>query len=914
MALNPGTRFGPYEIAEKIGSGGMGEVYRARDTALKRDVAVKVLPQSFANDKDRLARFQREAEVLASLNHSNIAQIFGLEKADGNTVIIMELIDGPTLADRIAQGPLPPEEALAIARQVADALEAAHGQQVVHRDLKPANVKVRPDGTIKILDFGIAKALDATAISGGQAAVKATPAVTETGVILGTAAYMSPEQARGKPIDQRTDIWAFGCLLFEMLTGQPAFGGEDVMLTLARVLDRDTDMSSMPGTISPAVRHTIKLCLEKNPKKRIADIRDVRLALEGTFETALPKGAQTAEPASHRALPIAVAAVVAALLVGAAAWFLKPAPAPDRPIVTRFTYEFPEGVTLGAPVTSVLDIAPTGEFFAFNGSNGINVRAMGDVEARVVSGTTGQNADVVISPDGREIAYFRPDPPQLVRVALDGGAPVVLVEPIDSPFGLSWEPDGTLYYGQPDGIWRVSDNGGTPEHVIEIQGNEGTYGPQLLPGGDWLLFTLSRQASVNRWNEADIVIESLSTGERRVLRSGGHDARYLPTGHLTYVFQNVLFASAFDANTLTLDEQRVSLVQGVQTALPPLGGSGFYALSTNGTLVFIPGTTGPVTNPEKRLVWVDREGNEQPLPLRPDDYSMARISPDGTRIALVVGRILPATDPPADLYVFDLETENLRQLTFNPQGDDGPVWSRDGSRIYFRSYGEDGSASVQVIPADGGTAEFLATSGTGQNPLPWGIAPDDKTLLLVDAVTLQDVNIATLDIANAEKTTPLLDLVEQLAEPGLSPNGEWLVYYEFTGQTAADAEINIRPFPDVRQQRRPVAPGIHPAFSADGSEIFFFDGAGLSTASVQYTPVRVGAPQRLFRGQYWYGVATPQGALGRAWDVDPKNDRFLMITMPDIGDDAGREPSGPQINVVLNWVEELKARVPVPSR
>jgi serine/threonine-protein kinase len=905
MALNPGTRFGPYEIAEKIGAGGMGEVYRARDTALKRDVAVKVLPQSFANDKDRLARFQREAEVLASLNHSNIAQIFGLEKADGNTVIVMELIEGPTLADRIAQGPLPPEEALAIARQVADALEAAHGQQVVHRDLKPANVKVRPDGTIKILDFGIAKALDAQAISGGQAAVKATPAVTETGVILGTAAYMSPEQARGKPIDQRTDIWAFGCLLFEMLTGQPAFGGEDVMLTLARVLDRDTDMSSMPGTISPAVRHTIKLCLEKNPKKRIADIRDVRLALEGTFET-LPRGAQAAEPAAHRTLPIAATAVVAALLVGAGVWFLKRAPPPNPEIVTRFDYELPEGISLAVPSTPVLDIAPSGEFFVFRGNDGIYHRPMGETQARLIPGTGGW--DVVVSPDGREVAYFRQlSTIQLVKVAVSGGAPVVLVDAVQNTSGLGWETDAMLYYGQPDGIWRVARNGGTPERVIETEGSEQVYGPQLLPGGEWLLFTLARTPGGTRWNEADIVVESLMSRERRVLRSGGHDARYLPTGHLSYVFENVLFASAFDVGTLTLGDERVSLVQGVQTAIPiPFGGSGFYALSTNGTLVFIPGAAGAATRPQRSLVWVDRDGNSEPLPLRPDDYTMARISPDGTKIAVVVGSNLPPSDPPPDLYIFDLETENLTQLTFDPRADDGPVWSRDGSRIFYRSYNEDGVGGVYAVPSEGGATERLAGSSTGRNPLPWSMSPDDKALLLVDPVSLQDVNLATLDIENAEETTPLLDLVETVTEPSLAPNGQWVAYNQIV--PTGESEINVRPFPDVRQQRRPVGPGIHPVFSADGSEIFFFDGAGLSVASVQYSPFRVGNPRMLFRGQFWYGVATPQGALGRAWDVDPNHDRFLMITLPDTG---GGEPARPRIKVVLNWVEELKARVPV---
>ena len=287
MPFTPGTRLGSFEVAGLLGAGGMGEVYRATDTILKREVAVKVLPTAFVEDADRLARFRREAEILASLNHPNIAQVFGLEQADGVTAIVMELVEGPTLADRLQQGPLPPDEAMGIAFQVLAALEAAHAKHIVHRDLKPANIKVNADGPVKVLDFGISKPIDPKAISGASP-VMTTPAVTATGVILGTAAYMSPEQARGKFVDERTDIWAFGCLLFEMLTGQPAFGGEDVMLTLARVLDRATDVSSIPKTISPAVRHTIELCLAKDPKRRIADVRDVRLALEGTFESGLP--------------------------------------------------------------------------------------------------------------------------------------------------------------------------------------------------------------------------------------------------------------------------------------------------------------------------------------------------------------------------------------------------------------------------------------------------------------------------------------------------------------------------------------------------------------------------------------------------------------------------------------------------
>ena len=920
MTLAPGKRFGPYEVVDRIGAGGMGEVYRATDTNLKRDVAVKVLPESFASDADRLARFRREAEVLASLNHPNIAHIYGLENADGDTVIVMELVDGPTLADRIAEGPIPPDEALGIARQIADALEAAHSRQIVHRDLKPQNVKLKPDGTVKVLDFGIAKALDAEAISGGLSPVMTTPAVTQTGVILGTAAYMAPEQARGKPVDQRTDIWAFGCLLFEMLTGQPAFGGEDVMLTLARVLDRDTDVSSIPATISAAVRHTVKLCLEKDPRKRIADIRDVRLALAGTFETELPAGAEAASrPLGARAALLALAVVAIALLAGTAAWYMKPAPPEARAIVTRFDAPLPDGVTFRTAVTSVLDIAPNGEFFVFNGSDGLYRREMGETDAHMIPGTAGTVNDVVVSPDGRELAYFRFDggTPQLVKIAISGGAPVVVVDTVArAPFGLSWESDGTLLYGQPDGIWRVSDNGGTPVHVIETGDDEQVYGPQLLPGGESVLFTLAKgNGGAGRWDQADIVVESLKSHERRVLRSGGFDARYLPTGHLTYVFENVLFASAFDVETLKLDDERVSLIQGVQTAALSgiVGGSGNYAVSSNGTLVYVPGTAGPANaaHPERGLTWVDRQGNAEALPVRADDYTIARISPDGTRVALVVGSTLPASDPLPDIYIFDLATQNLTQLTFDAAADDGPVWSRDGKRIFFRSYRQDGGA-VYTIPADGGAAELLARSPTNRNPLPWSVSADGNTLLVVDSASLTHFGLATLKIDVDHELTPLIDQEGILTDPSLSPNGQWMVYYTTTDPTdVTQSEINIRPFPAVNQQRRPVGHGQNPVFSADGSEIFLFDGGGLSAAPVEYAPFRVGTPKTLFRGQYWYGVSAPNGVGGRAWDVDPKHDRFLMITMPNAQRGGSDAPTRPQIDVVVNWFEELKQRVPV---
>jgi len=609
VALASGTRFGPYEVVELIGSGGMGEVWRARDTNLKRDVAVKVLPESFAADADRLARFQREAEVLASLNHSNIATIHGLEQANGQTVIVMELVEGPTLADRIAKGPISPDEALGIARQIVDALEVAHGRQIVHRDLKPANIKLKDDGTIKVLDFGISKPMDASAISGGSP-VMTTPAMTETGVILGTAAYMSPEQARGRFVDQRTDIWAFGCLLFEMLTGQPAFGGEDIMATLARVIDRDTDMSSLPGTISPAVRHTITLCLEKDPNKRISDIRDVRLALVGKFEATSPLAMQ---PVARRHWSWVASVLIAAVAAGAAAWYLKPLP--DGRVV-RFTHvleddqQFVSGA--GRPVVA---LSPDGSMIVYATNQRLYARRLDTLQSSPIPGTNENPLVPFFSPDGQWVGYWSAVSGQLKKIIIGGGAPVTIADtgpPYSSP---SWEDDGTIIWGQSEGVMRVSANGGVPD-VIVPSDDEGLMSPTLLPDGKTLLF--HRGGAAN----GELTVQSVESDERKSLGSGTYP-RYLRTGHLVYGSGGVLFAQPFDIGALEARGGPVPVVEGVQGA--PMQ----YAVSDSGTLIYIPGTGGSAEAP-RTLALVDREGDVQRLNVRPAPYVMPAIAPDGS--------------------------------------------------------------------------------------------------------------------------------------------------------------------------------------------------------------------------------------------------------------------------------------------
>jgi eukaryotic-like serine/threonine-protein kinase len=590
MSLAAGSRLGCYEIGSPLGAGGMGEVYRARDTRLKRDAALKILPESFATDPDRLARFQREAQVLASLNHPNIAHVYGLEQSDGIQALVMELVEGPTLADRIAQGPIPVDEALPIAKQIAEALEAAHEQGIIHRDLKPANIKVRSDGTVKVLDFGLAKALEPVSVANLNATASPTitsPAMmTGVGMLLGTAAYMSPEQARGKTVDKRSDIWAFGCVLYEMLTGRRAFGGEDVTETLAAVVKSEPAWDAVPDTVSPSVRTFLYRCLQKNVKQRLHDIADMRMALEGAFETAGRQSVPVAQPVWQRMLPFAVTAMLAILATGLAAWFLWPSTEP--PLVSRFDVVLPQGEQFRSTGRTVMAISPDGRQFVYNATGGLYLRTMGELPARLIPGTEELLTNPTFSPDGQSVAYFQDA--QLKRIAISGGAPVVICA-ATNPFGVSWEADNSILFGQADGIMRVSANGGTPELAIRAEKGEQVHGPQMLPDGESVLFSVTRATSQARWGQADIVVQSLRTGQRTMMLKGGSDARYVPTGHLIYALEDGLFAVAFDANRREVQGGPVSIVEGVRrsAAAAVNTGAANYGISSQGTLVYATG-------------------------------------------------------------------------------------------------------------------------------------------------------------------------------------------------------------------------------------------------------------------------------------------------------------------------------------
>ena len=585
MSLTPGTTLGPYEVIAEIGKGGMGEVYRARDTKLDRDVALKVLPQAFTDDPDRLARFEREAKVLASLNHPNIGHIYGLEEAEGQKALVLELVEGPTLAERIKQGPIPVDEALPIAKQIAEALEAAHEQGIIHRDLKPANIKVKGDGTVKVLDFGLAKAFqpDASDVSASMSpTISLTAAATQMGMVIGTAAYMAPEQAKGKVVDKRADVWAFGAVLFEMLTGQKPFVGDDVSDTLALVLKFEPEWDALPSDTPLRIRQLIQTCLQKDPKQRVRDIGDARLAMQGVFETTVgsssEQGGSPPLAVWQRPTPAAIAALALLVVGGAAVWGLIGA-APSSPsLVARFPIPLASDQTFSFTTRPLVAISPDGTHVVYAANSSLWLRPVDQLQAIQVPGTE-QAEGPFFSADGQSIGFWAND--QLKKVSVSGGAPVTLADVPTSPFGASWGADDMILFGQPEGVLQVPGASGTPELLIPLEAADLVHGPQMLPGGEWVLLTVRRLGQ--SWDEAQIVAQSVTTGERAVLIDGGRDGRYLPTGHLVYNSNNVLFAVPFDVGSRQVTGGPVPLRSGprnldsglseifivVQAAVPP---------------------------------------------------------------------------------------------------------------------------------------------------------------------------------------------------------------------------------------------------------------------------------------------------------------------------------------------------------
>lgn len=900
MPLAVGSRVGPYEILAVIGAGGMGEVYRARDTNLKRDVAIKTLLPARATDPEGVARFTREARILASLNHPNIALIHGIEKAAGVPLFIMELVDGPTLAERIQQGALPIDETLALARQIVDALRAAHEQGIVHRDLKPSNIKIRTDGTVKVLDFGIAKVVAPPGV--GADAVTATgTAVTETGAVLGTAAYMSPEQARGLPIDKRTDLWAFGCVLYEMLTRHPAFLGATPLEVREAVLRTDPDWARLPASLPEPIVRLLRRCVEKDPGRRLADAADAGLEIDDARLPPLPASSTTTIPTrsrSYLALGVALALVVVTAVGVVGTWAILresvdvPAPA------TRFVLLPPAAQSLDAQDNDRnLALSPDGRHLVYRsgGSNhgsSLLWRPLDSLDAQPLSGVTNARGPF-FSADGRFVAFF--DRTELRRIPLTGESATTICSIADMGFprGGSWGDDGTIVFATADeatGLWRVPASGGTPTVLTtpdpERHERDHLF-PAMLPGGRGVLFAITGTGS----QSSQVAVLDFRTGTRHVLVPGSQP-EYVPpagaeqTGHLLYADQGALRVVPFDLATLQIRGTSTAVVNHLLMAVT---GAANYAVGGHSALAYLTGEQSP----PRALVWVGRDGREERInaPLR--TYAVPRLSPDGRRLAVEIRA------EQNDLWIWDFDLQKLSPLTFGAANDQSAVWTVDGRGVFFAS-NRAGVYNVYRQNADGtGSAERLTSDAAAAYPT--AISPDGSRLLLNQLMNNQ-VAIAQLALdgrSGASRPEILINTPYEEVNAQLSPNGRYIAYQS---NESRRSQVYVRPYPDVNRGHWQVTTdgGTNPMWRADGQELFYLDGStAMTSVAVETTgsTFTSGIPKTLFDARIYSADGT------RAYGVAPDGSRLLLIK--DSGTaDTTLSPAG--VFVVLNWLRDLK--------
>jgi len=913
MSLATGTKVGPYEIVGALGAGGMGEVYRARDARLDRDVAIKILPALFADDPERLARFEREAKALAALNHPNIAAIYGIEVTEktsgvfsagagpektpdvfsGARALVMELVEGQDLSELIGAakatpyGPLPIADVIAIARQIADALEAAHEQGIVHRDLKPANIKVRADGTVKVLDFGLAKAMDpggASAVGNASNSPTLTARATQMGMIIGTAAYMSPEQAKGKAVDRRADIWAFGVVLYEMLTGRRAFEGEDISTTLAAVLMRDPEWTALPANTPPALVTLVQRCLERDPKQRLRDIGEARLLLSNPQTmSGRPAVAASGPVATRQGVDwrVVVASLALAGGAAAAAWMLKPTPAPPRAGLARFAITLAKDQFYTRSANRVIAISPDGARTAYIANGQLFVRAIDQLEPVVVSGVRDPR-EVFFSSDSQWIGFYMSA--KIWKVAVTGGAPVPLCDTLPTS-GASWSGDEILLAVGAD-ILRVAATGGTPEILIPGAAGRGNVSnPRRVLGSREVLFT--RTANVGNWDEAEIVVAD-GTGAERVLLRGGSDARVLPSGHLVYGRRGELLAVPIDAVTLAATGTPVVLVSGVPGSAGGTNGTRQYDVSDAGTLVFVFGGVEEETD----LVWANRQGREDIL-ITETQAAYPRVSPDGQRIAYsatVAGNM--------DVYVLEWARKARSRLTFDAVQDVAPVWSADGKRIIYASARDGGAANLYWQPSDGtGSAERLTTGPNQQ--WPYAVTRDGQTLVYIEQGPKTSFDIYSIPLTGDRTPRGLLTSQADERRPTLSPDGKWMAYQS---DESGSFEIFVRPFPDVNAGRWQVSAGggASPLWGADIGEILYRQGQTVMRVGVSTTPAFAAAtPSVLFSTNLMPDAGGIQYALA------PDGKRLALIKNHASGDERS------EYQVVLNWFDEVRARAPL---
>jgi serine/threonine-protein kinase len=902
--LTAGTKLGPYEIVDPLGAGGMGEVYRARDTRLDRTVAIKVLPQHLAETSEARQRFEREARAVSALNHPHICTLHDVGSQDGTEYLVMEYLEGETLAARLEKGPLPLEQVLKIGVEVADALDKAHRQGIVHRDLKPGNIMLTKSGA-KLLDFGLAKAV--VPLTTGMtltAAVTRTTPVTQQGTIVGTFQYMSPEQVEGKEVDARSDIFSFGAVLYEMLTGRRAFPGKSHLSVASAVLEKDPEpISALQPLTPPALERAVKRCLAKEPDDRWQTARDLLLELKWIAEA----GSQAGVPlplVSHRKMRERLAWVVAAVFslatIAFALAFVGRAPQPSQPV--RLSAEIGAEVTLYTSWGSAAILSPDGTRLAFVASGGdqkhlIYVRSLDQLQATALSGT--ENArDPFFSPDGQWLGFFADG--KLKKISIQGGAAVKVCDaPNDR--GGSWDEDGTIVF-TPDNrvaLSKVSSAGGRPEPLttLDKQTGEVTHRwPQVLPGGKAVLFT----SSVNGTNyeDAEIIVYSMSSGQRKTVQRGGFHGRYLPgTGHLVYMHEGTMFAAPFDLKRLEVSGQPVPILEGVVTT--PVHGGAQFSFSDTGNLVYVAGRGG---GPNVSIYWMDRLGKFTPLRETPGDYSNPAFSPDGKRLAL---EIWDGTR--GDIWLDDWNRDTLTRLTFAGEGNSSPLWTPDGQRITYSSFEKGGGYTLYWRRADGaGDAQRLTESKNPQFAQSWH--PNGKVLAFHQLNPDTNWDILTLALEGNEKSgwkpgepKPFVNTPFIETEPAFSPDGRWLAY---SSNETGNFEVYVRPFPGPGGKWQvSTGGGRFPVWSRNGKELFYRT-ADSRIMVAAYTDTsdsfQAGKPQLWSPGQFTN--------LGNNlnFDLHPDGQRFAVLKAPG----SENQPTANKLTFIFNFFDELRRKVP----
>jgi Tol biopolymer transport system component len=905
MPILPGRRLGPYEILSSIGAGGMGEVYKARDTRLDRIVAIKVLPTHLADRAELRERFEREAHTIANLNHPHICTLFDIGQQDGIDYLVMEYLEGETLAHRLLKGGLSLEQVLQYAIEISDALDKAHRKGVTHRDLKPGNIMLTKTGT-KLLDFGLAKLKQEVAPANVQLSELPTASdpLTAQGTIVGTLQYMAPEQLEGKEVDARTDIFAFGVVGYEMATGKRAFEGKSQASLIAAILERDPPaMSSLQPMTPPALDRVVRKCLAKEPERRWQAASDVCdelkwIAAGGSEVKVVPTTAKQAmRVLGRRGLVLSLCSLLlGGAITGLAAWNLKPSsPQP----VTRTVITLPPGQQLaGLDSGPVVALSPDGSHLAYvarqGGAQEIYLRAMDSLDAKPIPGTEGA-INPFFSPDGQWLGFFAGG--RLKKVSVSGGA-VVTVGDASGPRGASWGSQGSIAFAPTtvSALQQTSEAGGTPQPLTRIEKGEVSHRwPEFLPGGNAVLFATSPTSG--NWINAQVAVQSVGTGKRVNLIQGGTNSRYAPSGHLVYAQGGNLMAMPFDPQRLTVTGAAVPVVEGLLQSSS--SGAAQYSFSATGSLVYVPGS---LQSAQSKLVWISRNGAEQPLAAPARAYLSPRLSPDGRRIAVGI------TESESQIWLYDLSRETPSRFTFEGNSNQYPAWTPDGKRIAFQS-NKEGALNLFWQMADGsGSLQRLTTSDNTQTASSW--SPDGQLLAFheIDPAMQRDICVLRMGDASpgsgqARKAQPFLRTRFDEASLRFSPDGRWLTY--ISNETGR-YEIYVQPYPGPGGKWQiSTEGGTEPVWNPNGRELFYRSGGKMMAVDMATQPsVAVGKARMLFEGEY---VPTP--ATLSNYDVTSDGQRFLMLKPVE------QEQAAPtQINVVLNWFEELKQKVPTGKK